>query len=171
MSGQVINCDASVHVGCLSIIDWNFPLFSGCYPDLTLCSCNDGKTVTKCRQGRKFCSLYSSETGHTVSMCHGEGTAKARRGICEQDTFKCTARGSQNKQNCLRHVPLTSMKDHNSPEIKCITVNPMWHLNWLVHVQLLYFSKSKTSSRKWHPPIWQQPLTGSSVLLKNHKKT
>jgi hypothetical protein len=28
---------------------------------------------------------------------------KARRGICEQDTLKSTARGSHNKQNCLRH--------------------------------------------------------------------
>jgi hypothetical protein len=37
--------------------------------------------------------------------------AKARRGICEQDTLKSTARGSQNKQNCLRHVPLTSVKN------------------------------------------------------------
>jgi hypothetical protein len=36
--------------------------------------------------------------------------AKARRGICEQDTLKSTARGSQNKQNCLRHVPLTLVK-------------------------------------------------------------
>jgi hypothetical protein len=36
--------------------------------------------------------------------------AKARRGICEQDTLKSTARRSQNKQNCLRHVSLTSVK-------------------------------------------------------------
>jgi hypothetical protein len=36
--------------------------------------------------------------------------AKARRGICEQDTLKSTARGSQNKQNCLRHVPPNSVK-------------------------------------------------------------
>jgi hypothetical protein len=28
---------------------------------------------------------------------------KARRGIFEQDTLKSTARGSHNKQNCLRH--------------------------------------------------------------------
>jgi hypothetical protein len=28
---------------------------------------------------------------------------KAQRDICEQDTLKSTARGSQNKQNCLRH--------------------------------------------------------------------
>jgi hypothetical protein len=37
-------------------------------------------------------------------------TAKAWHGINEQDTLKSTARGSQNKQNCLRHVPLTSVK-------------------------------------------------------------
>jgi hypothetical protein len=36
--------------------------------------------------------------------------AKARHGICEQDTLKSTALGSQNKQNCLRHVPRTSVK-------------------------------------------------------------
>jgi hypothetical protein len=30
-------------------------------------------------------------------------SAKARRGIREQDTLKFTARGSHNKQNCLRH--------------------------------------------------------------------
>jgi hypothetical protein len=37
-----------------------------------------------------------------VGSNSGEGT--------EQDTLKSTARGSQNKQNCLRHVPLTSVK-------------------------------------------------------------
>jgi hypothetical protein len=34
---------------------------------------------------------------------------KSRRGTYEQDTLKSTARGSQNKQNCLRHVPLISV--------------------------------------------------------------
>jgi hypothetical protein len=36
--------------------------------------------------------------------------AKARRGICEQDTLISTARGSHDKQNCLRHSPLSSVK-------------------------------------------------------------
>jgi hypothetical protein len=36
--------------------------------------------------------------------------AKVRRSICEQDTLKSTARGSHDKQNCLRHSPLTSVK-------------------------------------------------------------
>jgi hypothetical protein len=40
--------------------------------------------------------------------------AMARRGICEQDTLKSTAWGSQNKQNCLRHVPLTSVIKKNA---------------------------------------------------------
>jgi hypothetical protein len=41
--------------------------------------------------------------------------SKARRGICEQDTLKSTARRIQNKQNCLRHVPLmTSVKKNNA---------------------------------------------------------
>jgi hypothetical protein len=39
----------------------------------------------------------------------GEGTAWYLCD-CEQDTLKSTARGSQNKQICLRHVPLTSVK-------------------------------------------------------------
>jgi hypothetical protein len=43
-----------------------------------------------------------------VGSIPGEGTARYR--ICEQDTLKSTARGSQNKQNCLRHIPLTSVK-------------------------------------------------------------
>jgi hypothetical protein len=38
------------------------------------------------------------------------GTCMNKIIICEQDTLKSTARGSQNKQNCLRHVPLTSVK-------------------------------------------------------------
>jgi hypothetical protein len=33
-----------------------------------------------------------------------------RRGICEQDTLKSTARGSHNKQNCLRHLSNLSKK-------------------------------------------------------------
>jgi hypothetical protein len=41
---------------------------------------------------------------------------ESRRGICEQDTLKSTALGSQNKQNCLRHVPLTSVKKINIEE-------------------------------------------------------
>jgi hypothetical protein len=36
--------------------------------------------------------------------------AKVRRDICEQDTLKSTARGSRDKQNCLRHSPITSVK-------------------------------------------------------------
>jgi hypothetical protein len=58
--------------------------------------------------------------------------AKARRGICEQDTLKFTAQGNHDKQNCLRHSPLTSVKKkflncriysifHNigTPPLKC----------------------------------------------------
>jgi hypothetical protein len=47
-------------------------------------------------------------------------TAKARRCICEQDTLKSTARGSQNKQNCLRYVPLTSVKKKKKKKKKHI---------------------------------------------------
>jgi hypothetical protein len=38
--------------------------------------------------------------------------AKARHGICVQDTLKSTTRGCQNKQNCLWQVglPLTLVK-------------------------------------------------------------
>jgi hypothetical protein len=39
----------------------------------------------------------------------GSNPAKARRGICEQDTLISTARGSH-KQNCLRHPPNLSKK-------------------------------------------------------------
>jgi hypothetical protein len=48
------------------------------------------------------------------SQPDGRGFESRRRHavVSEQDTLKSTARGSQNKQNCLRHVPLTSVKYH-----------------------------------------------------------
>jgi hypothetical protein len=53
--------------------------------------------------GRMVRTSDSQPKGHGFRIL-----AKARRGICEQDTLKSTARGSQNKQ-CLQHVPLTSV--------------------------------------------------------------
>jgi hypothetical protein len=44
------------------------------------------------------CDVGLSTSGTWVRI-----PAEARRGICEQDTLKSAARGSQNKQNCLRH--------------------------------------------------------------------
>jgi hypothetical protein len=61
--------------------------------------------------------------------------AKALRGICEQDTLKSTARGSQNKQNRLRHVPLTSVKKRK----KKMTTERRWKAN-----QIDWFEKHLT---------------------------
>jgi hypothetical protein len=55
-------------------------------------------------------SWIAERRGRMVRTSWVRIPAKARRGICEQDTLKSTARGSQNKHNCLRHVPLTSVK-------------------------------------------------------------
>jgi hypothetical protein len=58
--------------------------------------------------------LISHDLSHGVPLMI---PVKARRGICEQDTLKSTARGSQNKQNCLWYVPLTSVKKKEKQKI------------------------------------------------------
>jgi hypothetical protein len=51
-------------------------------------------------------TLFVERRGRMVRMSvpqpDGRGF-ESRRGICEQDTLKSTARGSYNKQNCLWH--------------------------------------------------------------------
>jgi hypothetical protein len=82
--------------------------------------------------------------------------AKARCGICEQDTLKSTARGSHNKQNCLRH-PLPQYKKKKK---KYISEDSMTEFN--SSIPRLH---SHTFSKKLRYK-WKQKKSGSHYL--NH---
>jgi hypothetical protein len=94
-------------------------------------------------------------------MLHRRQMILFRRGICEQDTLKSTVRGSQNKQNCLRHVPLNlSKKKKRYPQCKiiCVTLSIGLLFRFVCSIFLPYLSSRWAFQRlrdcQWSVYTW-----------------
>jgi hypothetical protein len=109
----------------------------------------------------KSCPLLGLSPFLLIFPSKGHGfESRRRRGICEQDTLKSTAWGSQDKQNCVIsdhaarswHPPIASQIDRSSIDhafLQTTRPTPAGPVRWRVAP----VGTSDHAARSWHPPL------------------